>query len=95
MLLENLRNSVGTKPFSDGNALSDAHLSDLLDRIGRELLIAEVAENLDVEWVALALTRPLELAAERDTHECLSEQHLTAADHAAPALVALRAVAVD
>ena len=90
-----MRNSVGSEPLSDGNALSDAHLSDLLDRIGRELLVAEVAENLDVERVPLALTRPLELAAERDAHERLGEQHLTAADHASPALVAFRAVAVD
>lgn len=95
MLLENLSDGVGSEPLSDGDALSDAHLSDLLDRIGRELVVAEVAENLDVERVALALARPLELATERDAHERLGEQHLTAPDHAAPALVALRSVAVD
>ncbi len=90
-------NSVGTEPFADGNALADAHYGDLLNRVGRQLLVFEVGHDLPVVGTARAarFRVPPKLSRQVDAHKRLGKQHLSAPDHAAPALVRIGPGPVD
>lgn len=85
---------IRSEPFAYLNALADAHHGNLLYGIGRELVVAKVAENLPVDGIA-CVTRgiPPEVAGQVETREGLGEKHLPTAEHAAPATVRVWATA--
>lgn len=88
-LLEDLGNRIGPEPLAHALALGDAHLGDVVEREGPVLLVREEPEDARVDGVC-PLRLPAPVPAQLESTQGLGEEHLAAAEHAAPALVALR-----